>query len=121
MPTFKSQVLISNQSGYPKGYIVDVVGIDHKFGIPETLASWVASGRLPEDWGRSYTLVKFIDKTREELLYLLEPFVINEISQGRKYSFSEPEKNSPLYNDLYDDGEATVNWSVAEPYLIERI
>ena len=114
------QILVSNNSGFPKGYILAVLDINHVFSPNETLKEWVKAGNDPLNWGRSFTLVKVIDKAISELQYILEPFVVDNVSQGRKYSFIEPLKGSVLYNDLYDDGEAESLWSVAEPYLIER-
>lgn len=119
------QILISNQSSYPKGYILAILESDHIFSPNETLNAWVKAGNAPENWGRSFTLVKITDKSRSELLYLLDPYVLigvdSSVINGRKYSFIEPEKDSLLYNDLYDDGEAEAVWSVAKPYLVERI
>ena len=118
------QILVSNNSGFPKGYILAVLESNHAFSPNETLKEWVKSGNAPESWGRSYTLVKITDKSKAELQYLLDPFLIYATnppeSDGRKYSFIEPAKDSLLYKDLLDDGEAESTWAIASPYLIER-
>ncbi|MCP4987592.1 MAG: hypothetical protein GY928_16495 [Colwellia sp.] len=118
------QILISNKSSLPSGYIVALLDSDHIFSPNETFNAWVRGGNNPAEWGRSFTLVKITDKTRDELLFLLDPYVINggiePISNGRKYSFVEPSKDSALYKMLLDDGESETAWSIAEPYLVER-
>ena len=118
------KIIVSNQCNFPKGYIIAIVGVDHVLSQNESMQEWIKTGNKANEWKRTFSTVITLDKTIEELQYILDPYVIYKTdppsSDGRKYSFSEPDKNSDFYAQLFNKGEVEVNWSDAEVYLVER-
>ena len=116
------KIIVANQCSYPKGYIIAIVNYSHAPSVNESMQEWVKAGNSPSEWKRAFSTVIILDKSLEEMQYLLDPYVPDgaDISDGMLYSFSEPDKNSSFYAQLFNKGEVEVNWTDAEVYLMER-
>ena len=119
-----AKIIVANNCNQPKGYIIALVDSSHTLTPSESMQEWIKSGGTPETWKRPFSTVNVTDRTKEELAYLLDPYVIYVTdppqADGRKYSFSEPAQESEFYQALLTTGEVDAPWSHIEPYLRER-
>ena len=113
----KSKILISWESGLPKGSIINVFEEGHRFSSSESMQAFILEGGLAKDFKRTFIILNVLDRSREQLLFLLD--ATGNIEPEAKYSFSPPLINSVDYEELNLAGEASRNWSEITPYLIE--
>ncbi len=117
-------VVFSYNSSYPRGHIVDIVSEDHVFTKNETLDKWEESGGTILNWPRPYGIWHVTDKTIEELQYLKDPFVLHVYnpprSDGRKYSFSQPEEGTEIYESIKYTGKFTSTFDNGSHLIKER-
>ena len=110
------QILVSNKSNLPKAEIITVVEGVHSWTKNESMQAFISEGGVFDDWPRQFSIVKVLDKTKEELLYLQG---FND-SGERAFYFIEPEQNSPEWQDLYLTGETSGNWEKVSSFIGER-
>lgn len=88
------------------------------------MQEWINSGESAESWNRLVTQVYVTDKKKAELEYLLEPLVDQNLNppqkKGNKYYFSEPDANSPLWQEMFLTGEAHATFETVEPFIRVR-
>lgn len=116
MDQFQSQLLVANQTTIPRAEPFDTRGPD-PVGYAESMQEWIASGRLEEDWSRWCSLIKFIDRTKPQIKFLLD-----KLPDGsNQWHFIEPPTESDFYQSLLLTGEVTVYFSEILPYLVDRL
>jgi hypothetical protein len=112
------KILVSNQSTIAKAEIVEVCSIDRLFSAKESMQSFIDKGGLFENWDRKFSVVIITDKSEEDLSYLNEskesdPFI-------KKWLFTEPQRDTLEWQDLYLMGQCERSWSVVSQYIVER-
>jgi hypothetical protein len=110
------QILVAYQCAVQAGEIIGIFDGDHIFGRYETLARWGSRST----WPRNFTVVRVADKTRAELLYLLDRIRTDTPEEVAQYHFTVPKITDPEYAPLNDNGEIRCGWAVALSYLRER-
>ena len=120
-----AKILVSNNSNIQRAEILAIVDDKHTLTKNESMKTWIESGGTFETLNRFTSIINIIDKTKEELEYLLEPLlnmvtIEPEILHNRKWYFLEPAKTSELYIFLYSTGEVSVIFNDILPYLKER-
>lgn len=117
-------ITISNTSSVPRAEILCINESDHKFSKNESMKEWIGSGESAESWSRLVTQVYITDKTKSQVEYLLEPLVDHQTSPpvkvSNKYYFSEPDANSPLWQEMYLTGEAHATFETVGPFIVVR-
>ena len=109
------QILVSNKVTPNAGNIIVVVDGNHTFSKKETMAAFIASGGLFEDWSRAFSLVKVTDKTKAELNHL------DDITAGmtKQYGFTTPATGSAEWLELYNTGEIERDWATINAYVVD--
>ena len=111
------QILVAYQCSVPVGEVVGVFNADEVFSKYVTLAAWGDKAT----WHRNFTLIMLTDKTRAELLFLLEKLPEGHDQEGvGRYYFAVPAMGTPEYTVLNATGEISCDWATVLPYLLER-
>ena len=111
------KILVSNKSAVTKAEIVMVLPYNHEFGYGESMQEWIKSGRLKEDWPRTFSIV-IIGDANVEYINKLNDVLPTEVN---KYHFKDPDITDPIFIELYNNGEVHTTMSEADKYLIERV
>ena len=102
----------------PKGKLLSVLHDDHGLSPKMNMKKFITSSGSSETWPYTFSTVFITDKTKEDLDYLLEEIILFNNSTVRKYTFTEPAKDTEHYSILKSTGEIYLTFAEFEQYIM---
>ena len=104
------RLLVKNTPNtWRSGEVLGIFEADHQFGALESKTVFIERGGLAEDWPRHFVIVNVSNAEDGDLDYLMEEPEESPSSARRATLIPPQGVGSPLYQDLLEFAEVTVN------------